>query len=274
MTKSDRSARVGGIVLAGGASSRLGHDKALLEWHGTQLWERVARLLERGLGGGPVAVVGELPGSQAKFIAASDSIADGGPLVGMLAGMVALRGSCDAVVVVPCDVPLLHPAVVRALARSLAAGDFDVAAPSSNEGRLLPIPGAWSMRVIEALSEAVDADERSPARFAAGLSAAKLSLGALAADPEVQQSDPELDSLKDIDTAADLEALQKSPPKVRVARGAKIETPAAWTLGQLARLSGGDPEGPCVVNGLPVEFDSAMPLARRDAVSMPPALQV
>jgi molybdopterin-guanine dinucleotide biosynthesis protein A len=274
MTNSDRSARVGGIVLAGGASSRLGQDKALLDWHGTPLWERVARLLERGLGGGPVAVVGELPGPQTRFVEAHDPFADGGPLVGMLAGMLELRGSCDAAVVVPCDVPLLHPTVVRALARSLAAGDFDVAAPSSTDGRLLPIPGAWNMRVVDSLIEAVDGDERSPARFAAGLRAANLPIAGLAADPEVQQSDPELDSLRDIDTAADLDALRQSAPKVRIARGTKLETPAAWTLGELADQSGGDPEGPCVVNGLPVEFDRAMPLARRDAVSMPPALPV
>jgi len=234
----------------------------------------VARLLERGLGGGPVVVVGEVAASNSKFITARDPIADAGPLVGMLAGMLELRGKCDSVVVVPCDVPLLHPTVVRALARCLAAGDFDVAAPSSNSGRLLPIPGAWSIRVVDSLSHAVDDNERSPAKFAAGLRAASLSLAGLTADAEVQQSDPDLDSLRDIDTPTDLAELQLSPPRVRIARGPKIETPVAWTLGELASLSGGDPEGPCVVNGLPVEFDRSMPLARRDAVSMPPALQV
>ena len=130
------------------------------------------------------------------------------------------------------------------------------------------------MRVVDALEEAVAGSERSPARFAAGLRLANLSLRDLSSDPEVIQADPALDSLRDIDTPADLEGLIQSPPKVRVARGSKIDTPSVWTLGELASLSGGDPEGPCVVNGLPVEFDRSMPLARRDAVSMPPGFEV
>lgn len=272
MTTSDRAAAVGGIVLAGGSSARLGTDKSSLDWHGTPLHERVARLLSRGLGGGPIVVV-ERFGSELSgpdwLERTSDTEPDIGPLAGLLAGFDALRGRVDAAVVVPCDLPLLHPAVVRGLAQSLGSGAFDVAAPAvESGGRVLPLPGAWSLAAADVISEAIAAGQRSPARVAESLSRAPLTLEGLATDAEVAQSDPQLDSLRDIDTPEDHAALLGSPPKVRVSRSGRVSTTRAWTLGELASATGGDPDGPCVVNGLPVEFDPAFPLARRDAVSM------
>jgi len=272
MTTSDRAAAVGGIVLAGGASIRLGADKATLDWHGTKLYERVARLLARGLGGGPIVVVDRF-GSNLDVPSwlerTTDSQPDAGPLVGLLAGLEALAGRVDSAVVVPCDLPLLHPAVVRKLAQSLASGPFDVAAPMSRaEGRRLTLPGAWSLSSTKAVKFALEAGQRSPARVAEGLSCSPLTLASIAEDPDVSQADPNLDSLRDIDTPEDHAALLSSPPKVRISRSGRVSTLQAWTLGQLASATEGDPDGPCVVNGLPIEFDPAFPLARRDAVSM------
>ena len=272
MTTSERAAAVGGIVLAGGASTRLGADKATLDWHGFLLYERVARLLARGLGGGPIVVVDRFGSGLSGpdwLERTTDSEPDAGPLVGLLAGFEALAGRVDSAVVVPCDLPLLHPAVVRTLAQSLASGQFDVAAPmSQTEDRVLPLPGAWSLGATEAIRRALAAGQRSPARVAEGLRCSPLTLASLADDPEVSQSDPDLDSLRDIDTPGDRTTLLSSPPKVRVGRSGRVSTAQAWTLGELASATGGDPDGPCVVNGLPIEFDPAFPLARRDAISM------
>ena len=272
MTTSDRAAAVGCIVLAGGASSRLGVDKATLDWHGTKLYERVARLLARGLGGGPIVVVDRF-GSDLDVPSwlerTTDSQPDAGPLVGLLAGLEALAGRVDSAVVVPCDLPLLHPAVVRKLAQSLASGSFDLAAPmAQTKDRVLPLPGAWSLSSTNAVRSAVAAGQRSPAKLAKGFSCSPLTLATLAEDPEVSRTDPDLESLRDIDTPEDHAGLLSSPPKVRVSRSGRVSTLQAWTLGQLASAIGGDPDGPCVVNGLPIEFDPAFPLARRDAVSM------
>lgn len=271
MTNSDRAGSVGGIVLAGGSSTRLGRNKASLDWHGVPLVERVARLVARGTGGGPVVVVhphGSAGGTDG-FASTSDPFPDAGPLVGLQAGLEQIGGSVDVAVVVPCDLPLLHPAAIRALAGALLASDADVASPADPDGLPLPLPGAWRTSLTGRLADGIESGERSPRRLASRLRFAPLDLGA---DPELQQADPELQTLSDIDEPSDLELLLSLPPKVRVSRDRRITTLDAWTLGEAASATGGDPEGPCVVNGLPVEFDPRMPLARRDAISLPPAV--
>jgi len=42
---SETESELGGIVLAGGRSSRMGREKALLEWEGETLVQRAVRLL-------------------------------------------------------------------------------------------------------------------------------------------------------------------------------------------------------------------------------------
>ncbi len=46
----------GGVVLAGGRSSRMGAPKAALEWHGSTLLRRTVAIVARATGG-PVVVV-------------------------------------------------------------------------------------------------------------------------------------------------------------------------------------------------------------------------
>ena len=280
MTRPESASAVGGIVLAGGGSRRLGHDKASLDWHGTKLVERVARLLARGIGGGPIVVVGphgepdrfDLP--KVNFESACDPVPDAGPLVGLLEGLHALEGRVESAVVAACDLPLLHPVTVRTLAQRLASGDFDVAAPTDANELLLPLPGAWRVSAAAQITAVIEDGGRSLRMAASRMKVLTLPLPSLAADQHVAQSDPQLRSLIDVDSATDLEELLSAPPRVRLARDGRILTPNAWTLGELAATSGGDPEGPCVVNGLPIEFDPRFPLAERDAVAMPPAVDL
>lgn len=277
MTTPESASAIGGIVLAGGRSVRLGMDKATLDWHGSPLVERVARLLARGIGGGPIVIVrahGDTSPVPPVFESASDPLPDAGPLVGLLEGLRRLEGRVESAIAVPCDLPLLHPVTIRALAHRLTATAAEMAAPTDADGRILPLPGAWRITAIQALATAVEAGERSPARSAASLEVAAIPLHELAADAQVAAADPDLTSLRDIDCPADLGDLLSSPPRVRVARDGRVTAPHAWTLGDVAAATGGDPEGPCAVNGLPVEFDPRFPLAERDAISLPPALDL
>jgi molybdopterin-guanine dinucleotide biosynthesis protein A len=200
----------------------------------------------------------------------NDPEPDGGPLVGLMAGLGLLEGEVEAVVAVPCDLPLLHPALVRVLIERLLAADADVACSTAEDGRALALPGAWRVGTTEAIRVALTDGERSPSRLASRLRMAGIALSELKADPELAELDPDLDSLLDIDTAIQLGDLAGRPPKVRVARDRSLETANAWTLGELVDQVGGELDGPCVVNGLPVEFDPRFPLARRDSISLPP----
>lgn len=133
------SRRVGltGLVLAGGASRRMGADKALLIQGGVPLVVRAARLLApicdrvlvasgpRPLGRGLEEIPDALPGV--------------GPLGGLLAGLE--RASAPLVAVLAVDLPAADPAV---LVRLAAAWDGEAAVVPVVQGRPQPLHAVWA----------------------------------------------------------------------------------------------------------------------------------
>lgn len=96
---------IAGFILAGGESSRMGRDKALLEFEGVPLLTRTARLVESVVAA-PPAVIGN-PASYRSF--GLRMIADDWPGAGPLGGIAtALRVSSTAWnLIVACDLPYL-----------------------------------------------------------------------------------------------------------------------------------------------------------------------
>lgn len=98
-----------GIVLAGGLSSRMGQNKALLSFHGVPLVKRMLVLL-RATGVAEAHVSGKISG----FNCIEDVTPYAGPAPAMrhLAGQVFAGRLC---LFVPVDMPLLTPEILRAL---------------------------------------------------------------------------------------------------------------------------------------------------------------
>jgi molybdopterin-guanine dinucleotide biosynthesis protein A len=97
-----------GLVLAGGRSSRMGRDKAMLPWRDdTLLAYMQRRLCESGVT--RVIVSGAYPGHDT----VPDRFADLGPLGGLASVAAALPDV--PLLVVPVDMPLLDPALLRYL---------------------------------------------------------------------------------------------------------------------------------------------------------------
>jgi molybdopterin-guanine dinucleotide biosynthesis protein A len=109
--------RVGGIVLCGGQSKRMGRPKAWLPFDGEVMLPRVVRLLRGAVE--PVVVVAapdqDVPPLPDEIAVIRDDEKGRGPLQGLVSGLAALRGRVDAAYLSSCDVPFLQPAFVRRL---------------------------------------------------------------------------------------------------------------------------------------------------------------
>ncbi len=100
-----------GIILAGGASSRMGRDKAVLDVHGETLAARAARRLR-----GVCAEVAVADGSRG-LLPGMRSLADGagrGPAAGILGAAREWPG--QPLLILACDLPAVPAALLAALA--------------------------------------------------------------------------------------------------------------------------------------------------------------
>lgn len=165
------------MVLAGGASRRMGADKALLDWHGRPLVDHVAARLApactRVLIASGDGLRLERPGEIA------DAVADSGPLGGLLAALEAADAPLLAVVAV--DLPHANAGVLSALASVI--GEADAAIPLV-DGRLQPLHAVYRTTGAERLRAYLDAGGRAVMGFLDRLSVAEAGPGVWsAADP-------------------------------------------------------------------------------------------
>lgn len=107
---------LGAIVLAGGQSSRMGQDKALLVWNGTRAIDRVV-YLARSLGSSQILVSGRDYGLP--FVA--DPEPDGGPAAGVIATAAAIQ-DVTRLLVLAVDAPTLTPHDLQPLLASHSPG--------------------------------------------------------------------------------------------------------------------------------------------------------
>jgi molybdopterin-guanine dinucleotide biosynthesis protein A len=111
-----------GIVLAGGASSRMGRDKTALMLDGLTLLRRAVDTVRRASGG--ALVIG--PPRPAERVGGAPQIDDAslgepaGPLRALCCGLEAAGGRA---IVLACDVPLVPPGLLRALITALPEWD-------------------------------------------------------------------------------------------------------------------------------------------------------
>jgi len=185
------------VVLAGGQSTRMGRNKALLRItpEGPTLVETVVARLQAAGMGAPLLVT-NTPDEYA-FLGlpmVADEIPGGGPLGGVLTGLV--HSPSGRVFAIGCDMPFLSPALVRYMAS--IPDEADVIIPSwtnpSGHPQLETLHAIYSHRCIEPVR----------ARIASG----RLKLVALLEDvqvrylseAELRTYDPKLDSFRNINT--------------------------------------------------------------------------
>jgi molybdenum cofactor guanylyltransferase len=267
-------------VLAGGRSTRMGRPKANLEWHGSTLLHRVTGIVGRAVDG-PVIVVRapdqELPELPPGVRVVDDAAEGRGPLQGLAAGLAAVAHEAEWAYVSSTDVPLLHPAFVRAVLRAAASDHVDVALPVVH-GFRHPLAAAYRTSLLPAVEELIAEDRMRPAFLFERSRVRELGEDDLLRDPELARADPELHSVLNLNEPDDYErARARAAPNVTVRRFGTLATNLgrepiairAATLEAAATAAGVAPDGHVVaaLNGDQITRSPELPLAGGDEVA-------
>lgn len=181
--------KLSGVILAGGASRRMGRNKALLEWGGRPLIAVVAERLR--LVAEEIIVAANDTRLYAPF--ADRCVADVFPGVGTLGGLHAglLASSYDLALVVGCDMPFLDPAVMAWFVE--AAEGVDAVVLRQGEW-LEPLHAVYRRSCLPAIETAIRAGQQSAFSFYDRVQVRYV-------DPaEIAHLDPELRSFRNINT--------------------------------------------------------------------------
>jgi molybdopterin-guanine dinucleotide biosynthesis protein A len=191
--------KVGGIVVCGGQSKRMGRPKAWLPFAGEIMLPRVLRLLGEVVS--PLVVVAapgqDLPPLPPDVDVARDEENGRGPLQGLAAGLKALKGRADAAYASSCDVPFLQPALVRRMIELL--GDKQVCAPHV-EGYHHPLAAVYRLEIAEAVDRLL-AEGRLRPVFLFDLAPTRVVHAS-----ELVDVDPTFQTLRNLNTPEDYEA--------------------------------------------------------------------
>ena len=187
----------GGIVLAGGKSTRMGSSKALLPFGSETMLQRVVRLLGEIVS--PIVVVAavgqQLPELPPEVIVTYDENEGRGPLEGLRAGLKALPEDVDAAYVTSCDVPLLVPGFVRQMF-DLASG-YDIAVMEI-DGFTHPLSAVYRRSTLPFVEELLSEDRLRPVFLFDAVKTRRVR-------PEHMTADPELRTLRNLNTRDDYE---------------------------------------------------------------------
>ncbi len=149
----NRDADVCGVILAGGKSLRMGRDKALIEIDGIPLIRRLADIL---LGLTDHVVVSANDRAAYKFLGlpvVTDTFNGQGPLAGLHAAMV--HSPLPLFLVVACDLPRIHAALLRRLVQ-LCPG-YDAVVPRTSSGQMHPLSALYRRSCLEPIGRRLKA---------------------------------------------------------------------------------------------------------------------
>lgn len=198
---------LGAIVLCGGESSRMGKAKAWLPFGRELLLQRVVRPVADAAR--PVVVVAApdqaIPDLPASVLVVRDAVRGNGPLQGLLAGLTALSSLAERAFVASTDAPFLCPELVRRMETLRSEGDHDIAVARAG-GRLHPLTAVYRTSLHALVRDLLERDVRRMTSLFDRARTRFVDEPDLLADAAVREADPDLWSLRNINTPEDYES--------------------------------------------------------------------
>lgn len=140
-----------GFVLAGGRSSRMGRDKALLPAGEKTLVEQIAGYVREAAGS--ATLIGPPDRYQSLgFPVIADAVEGAGPLGGIYTALLETQAEWN--LIVACDMPNLTPEFLRILLREAKEAGKDCLVPSTTAG-LEPLCAVYRRTVLAAAGRAI-----------------------------------------------------------------------------------------------------------------------
>ncbi len=185
---------VTGIILAGGASSRMGQNKAIIELDGQPLVARVVQAL-RPLSDDILIVANDpLPFRFLNLPIIPDIASGYGPLMGLYSGLMAASG--DLAVALAVDMPFLTSEFLQMLLAR--APGYDVVIPET-DGRLHPLCAVYRRATcLPAIEQAITRGQRRLIAFHPQVNVR------LVDEDELRAVSPDLLALSNVNTPQEL----------------------------------------------------------------------
>jgi len=186
-----QSAKVGGVVVCGGRSRRMGTSKVWLRCGGEYLLQRMVRIVAGVVD--PVVVAARrgqnLPDLPLGVDVVYDAVDDSGPLAGLAVAFEALRDRCEAAFVTACDQPLLRARFVERMIDLLQ--DRPGVVPEYG-GRVHSLTAVYRLDTLPVLTEQLEAGQLRVLDFIERCGARVIPA------TDLQNVDPGLDSLRNV----------------------------------------------------------------------------
>ncbi len=188
--------RVGGIVLCGGHSRRMGSAKSALPFGPQTMLQRMLEIVSATVS--PVVVVAAAnqplstlpPGTTVTH----DIHQDSGPLAGLHAGLTALEAHSDAAFATSCDAPFLLPSLIDEMI--LRLGTADLAIPRDGDYHH-PLAAVYRTALASTLDDLLASGVRRPLELLEHVQATEIDVESL------RKVDPDLSSFRNLNTPAD-----------------------------------------------------------------------
>lgn len=138
--------KMAAIILAGGKSTRMEEDKALLRVSGLRLIEKIIRDIEPYF---QEIIISTSPETNHRysflpFRTAADKESHQGPLRGILTGLQASQYPVNFVI--GCDIPEIHIPFLQTM--MMFTGEYDIVVPVAGEDKFEPLFAFYHRRVI------------------------------------------------------------------------------------------------------------------------------